>query len=232
VRATDARIVSSSSGRRVDHLGLDALDREGVGGGTRARQHAAIGDQADVSTRPPDGRAIEVDGPRVLGKARLLVLQTRVFEDQHRIRVREGGGEHAARIFDGGRGDDADPGNVRHPALETVGVLGRQLEPGAGGHADHEGDVELAVGHVEQGRRVVQDLVEGEQAEVHGHDLDDRPQTAQRRADSRPDEARFRERCIPDPLGAELGEQTAADAVGAAIGADVLAHQEDAIVRQ
>jgi len=41
-------------------------------------------------------------------------------------------------------------------------------------HADHERDVELTAGHVQQRGRVVEDLVEREQAEVHGHDLDDR----------------------------------------------------------
>ena len=90
--------------------------------------------------------------------------------------------------------------------------------------------VELAAGHVEQRRRVVHDLVEGEQAEVDRHDLDDGAHPAQRGADAGSDEGRLRQRRVADPLGPELLEQAQADRVAAAVAPDVLAHEEDSVV--
>ena len=82
----------------------------------------------------------------------------------------------------------------------------------------------------EQGGRVVQDLVEREQAEVDGHDLDDRAHPAERGADAGADEGRLRQRRVADPLGAELLEQAQAHGEAAAVAADVLAHQEHPLV--
>ena len=41
-------------------------------------------------------------------------------------------------------------------------MLRGQLPPGAGGHANHERNIELAAGHVQDRRRVIDDLVEGQ----------------------------------------------------------------------
>ncbi len=71
-------------------------------------------------------------------------------------------------------------------------MLRGHLAPGAGGHADDQGDVEPAPGHVQQRRFVVHELVEREQADVHGHDLDDRPHPGEGRTDARPDEGGLR----------------------------------------
>ena len=153
-----------------------------------------------------------------------------MLEQQHRVGVLERGPEHAARVLDGRRRDHLDPGDVRVPALQAVRVLRRELPAGAGGHPDHQRHVQLAAGHVREGRGVVEDLVEREQAEVHGHDLDDRPQPGERGADARADEAGLRERGVADPLGTELLEQPEADGEAAAVHPDVLAHQEDPVV--
>ena len=109
-------------------------------------------------------------------------------------------------------------------------MLGRQLAAGARRHADHEGHVHLAAGHVEQGGGVVHDLVEGEQAEVHRHDLDDGPHSADGGADARTDECRLRQRRVADALGTELVEQALAHGEAAAVPADVLAHEEHPLV--
>ena len=122
------------------------------------------------------------------------------------------------------------PGDVGVPALEAVGVLGAELAPGPGGHPDHDRHVELAARHVEQGRRVVHDLVEGKQAEVHRHDLDDGSHPAEGGADAGTDEAGLRQGRVPDALGPELLEQAQAHCVAAAVAPDVLTHEEDAFV--
>ena len=98
--------------------------------------------------------------------------------------------------------------------------------PAAGGHADHQRHRELPARHVRDRGRVVHDLVEREQAEVAGHDLDDRPQAGHRRADAGADEAVLGQRRVADALRAELLEQALGHGVAAAVLADVLAHHE------
>ena len=110
-------------------------------------------------------------------------------------------------------------------------MLRRKLPPHAGRHADDDWHGKLPARHVAQRRRGVHDLVDRQQAEVDGHDLDDRPHAAERRADASADERGLRKWRIADALFTEFVEQALADCEAAAVPADVLAHQEDARVR-
>jgi hypothetical protein len=109
-------------------------------------------------------------------------------------------------------------------------VLRRELAPGPGGHADDERDAELATRHVAQSGGVVEDLVEGEEAEVPGHDLHDRAHAGDGGADAGADEGRFRQRGVAHPIGPELLEQALGDGEAAAVAAHVLTHEEHSVV--
>jgi hypothetical protein len=89
---------------------------------------------------------------------------------------------------------------------------------------------ELPARHVPQGGGVVHDLVEREQAEVHRHDLDDRPHApiaapmpAPTNADSDSGVSRMRS-------GPNSSSSPSAHREAAAVGADVLAHEEHPLV--
>ena len=105
-------------------------------------------------------------------------------------------------------------------------MLGRKLAAGAGRHADHQRHAELVTRHVAHRGRGVEDLVEGEQAEVHRHQLDDRAHAGHRGADAGAGEAGLRQWRIADAFGAEFRQQALAHGIAAAIAADILAHQE------
>ena len=110
-------------------------------------------------------------------------------------------------------------------------MLRGDLAPGAGRHADHERDVNWPPDMCEMRGGVVHDLVERQQAEVDGHDLDDRAHAAQRGADAGADERRLRQRRVADALAARTpraGPCVTREA--AAVAADVLAHQEHPLV--
>ena len=81
---------------------------------------------------------------------------------------------------------------MRIPTFEAVRVLRRQLTPRASGHTNHQWNIELASGHMQDCRGVVDDLIQGQQTEIHCHDLHDRSDAAHRRADAGADEGRFR----------------------------------------
>ena len=116
---------------------------------------------------------------------------------------------------------------MRVPALETVRMLGRHLPATPCGHANHQRNGALATGHVAQGRCVVHDLVERQQAEIDGHDFDHRPQSTQRRTNARAHETRFRQRRIANTRFAKLGQQTFGDGIAPPITTDVLPHEKD-----
>ena len=88
----------------------------------------------------------------------------------------------------------------------------------------------MAAGHVAQLGGYVHDLVGGQQAEVDRHELDDGSQATEGGSDARADEDRFRDGRVLNAVLAELVDEALGDAVGAAVEADVLAHQEDALV--
>ena len=149
-----------------------------------------------------------------------------MLEDQDGVGLGEGREQEPARVGRRRGREHREAGDVRVPALEAVRVLRRELPAGAGRHADHERHAELAARHVPERRRVVDDLVERQQAEVDRHHLDDRAQAPERRADAGADERALRERRVAHAVGAELLQQAAAHRVGAAVAPHVLAHQE------
>ena len=85
---------------------------------------------------------------------------------------------------------------------------------------------------MEDGRGVVHDLVERQQAEVDRHDFDDRPHAVQRRTDSCADKRGFGKRSVTDTIGAELLKQPFTHRVASAVSADIFAHQKDARIAE
>ena len=122
------------------------------------------------------------------------------------------------------------PGTCRNSASRQCECVGPELVAGALGHAHDERHARLAAEHVVDVRGVVDDLVEGEQREVDRHQLDDRAQPGHRGADADADDRVLGDRRVAHAPLAELLEQAVGDLEGAAEDADVLAHQQHALV--
>src|ERR1700733_13774839 len=73
-------------------------------------------------------------------------------------------------------------------------------------------------------------LIHSQQPEVDSHQFDDRLEPAHRSADARADNCQFGDRSVPDAFFAVNGEQAVGDLERAAEVADLLAHDEDALV--
>ena len=109
-------------------------------------------------------------------------------------------------------------------------MLGRELPPSAGRHTNDQRDAELVARHVADGRRRIENLVEREQAEVHRHQFHNRAHTGHCRPNAGAGKPGFRKWGVADPLGPKLCKQSMADRVTAAISADILTHQKNALV--
>ena len=166
----------------------------------------------------------------LLGHFALGVVEHLALEEAHRVVVANRALEQALRVVRRARRDDLEARDVREPRLERLRVLRRELQRGAVRAAEHDRDVVLAARHVEQLRGRVEHLVEREQREVPGHELDDRAQADHRRADADAGEPELGDRRVDDAHLAEFLEQAFRDLVCALIDGDFLAHEEDAVV--
>ena len=214
---------------KVDDLDVHTLLRERSGRVEGAPDRRAVGDRCDVLP----GRRIAARAStlrRALADLALQRIQRRVLEQEHGVGILERGEQHPVSVGDRRRRQSLDARHVGIPPLEAVRMLGGHLAAAAGRHPHDQWNAELAARHVPDRGGVVHDLVERKQAEVDRHDLDDRPHPAHRGADPRADERRLAQGRVADPVGPELLEEPVGDRKGAAVAADVLTHEEDALV--
>ena len=172
----------------------------------------------------------ERDEVLLVGHLALGVVEHLALEHADRVVVADRALEQPLRVVRRAGRDDLEAGDVREPALPRLRVLRGELQRGAVRAAEHDRHLVLAARHVEHLRGGVHDLVEREQREVPGHELDDRAQPDHRRADADAGESELGDRRVDDAHLAELLEESLGDLVRALVDGDFLAHEEDAIV--
>ena len=157
----------------------------------------------------------------------LVAVEKLALEHEDRVVVADRGLEQSLGVARRRRRADFQTGDIRVKTFGGVRMGRAELVRRAVRAAEGDRDVELAARHGEHVRRVVHDLVEGDERKAEGHELDDRPQPDHRRADAEAGEAIFADRRVDDALRAETLEQSLADFVGAVVFGDFFAHQED-----
>ena len=162
---------------------------EGLGGAFGGDGHAGDPDDGDVGALAGDAGAAEVDEVLVaVGHLATDAVEGLVLDEDDGVLVADGGLEQAVGVGGGGGHGYEQPGDVQEERLEAVGVGGPELVAGALGHAHDERHADLPAEHVVDVGGVVDDLVEGEEGEVDGHELDDGAQPDHRGADADPDD--------------------------------------------
>ena len=106
-------------------------------------------------------------------------------------------------------------------------MLRRAAEPGAGRHPEHHRHRDRPAQHVAELRRLIDDLLHRQHREIAELELIDRPQAGQRRADRNARAAEFGNGGVHHPLLAVAADEIAGHAEGAAVKADILAHQQN-----
>src|SRR5918997_3826438 len=171
-----------------------------------------VGDERHVRALAGYARFAEGDGVVAFLYLALGPVEGAGLQEDHRVGVPYGRQHQALDVVGRYGGAHLEPREVAVHVLEGVGVLRAELDAAAVGAADDERNLDLPAGEVAHLRGVLDDLVRGQEREVPGHHLDDGPHAHHRHAHGRPREA-------------ALGDE-----VGAAVDADVLAHQDDALV--
>jgi hypothetical protein len=226
-RGQDRVDVERRERARVDHLDLEAVLRQRVGGLERLRDHAADRD---------DARDRAVSGDRGLAERyEVLALRHRPAPVQERLVLKEDDRvvrayralEQPLRVGRRRRDDDPEAGLVDEERVVAARVMCRGRAAGAHAAAQHDRDLQAAVRHVLQLRGLVDQLAHRVEDEVDEHEIDDRPGAARGRAGAHADEAALGDRGVAQPLRPVLLVQPERRLEVAAARADALADDED-----
>src|SRR4051794_24505292 len=216
---------------QVEHADGEALGRRALRRLLGDHDGGAVGDDRQVVALADDPRPARGDGEVLLGHLVLdQAVATQRLAEQDRVRVADGVGEHALGVACGGGHEHLEPGRPDVLRLVGIGVQFRGAHVAAERRADDHRHPEAALRAEPHPGHLAFDLVEGLAAEAQELQLGDGHEAAAGQADRRPDDGRLRERHVYDPVRAEARLQAVRGAEDAAVDADVLAEQDDALV--
>src|SRR5688500_2935648 len=229
--AEDGLGVERPQAADVDDVDRDPLAGEGLRRRETAMQHEPVGVHREVGAFALHVRGTERDREVPVGHRALhSAVGGLVLEEDDRVRIAQRRAQHPRDVARRARHDDLQAGHVRVERLDRLRVVEPAVDTCTPGHADDQGNAELAVRAVADARGLVDDLLEGRRAEVRELHLGDRTQPADRGPDRDPHDRRLRERRVDDPSGPELVDEALAHAEHAAARADVFAEQDVSLV--
>src|SRR5882762_10515691 len=225
-RFQNGRFVQGPERPQVEHFRRDVLLRELIRRFLGDGQGLGVTHERHVAALTLDFRLADRDDMLAVGHVALQVVEHFAFEHDDGIVVADRGLEESFGVGRRCGRNDLEAGNVGEPALPRLGVLRPELECGATRAPEHDGDPNLPTRHVQHLCRGIDDLVQREQREIPGHELDDRPEAAHGGADADPRESQLGDGRIDDALRPELLQQSAAHLVRALVDADFFTHQQ------
>ena len=157
-----------------------------------------------------------------------LAVENFVLQEHHRAWIADRRLEQALGVGGGVRRDHLEPGHMGVPGRVVLAVLRGDAGGSAVRPAEHDRAMHLAARHIERLGGRVDDVVDRLHGEVPGHELDDRLEPGEGRADADAGEAIFGDRRVDHARRAELVEQALGHFIGALVLADLLAHDEHA----
>ena len=168
-------------------------------GGQRLVDHPRDRDDRDVGAGAHDGGL--ADREHVVGRRlrALHAVEQPVLDEDHRVRVLDGGPQQAVGVGRRRRHDDGQPRDVGQQRLEALRVLAARRAPGAelGPHGQRH--LRRAAGHERQLGRLVEQLVEADAEEVEVHQLDHGAHPGHGRTDAEADDRRLGDRRVAHP---------------------------------
>ncbi len=151
-----------------------------------------------------------------------------MFQEEHRIRIGDGGQEQPLGVVRSRRHGDLDPRDMHHERLQALGML-RALSPTAPDDGPHdEGYAHLPAEHRPPLGRQVEQLIHGQIEKVAANMDVHRPQAAECGADGHAGHPAFRDRRVEDPLRPEPLDQVLGAAEDRLVIVDPDPHHDDA----
>jgi hypothetical protein len=223
-RAQQRRGIERLERAQVDHLGLDAVVRQGVGRLQAMADRLRVRDDREVDALANDLGAAERDDVLARRHVARRMGKRQVHEEEDRVVVADRCLEQALEVGRARRHHDLQPRGVDEHRLEVVVVLAADAPAGAGHRQDDEREAELAAGEIAKLAGAVDERVHRQRQERREQQVDDRAQPHRGGADGGAGDDRLGERRVADARGAELGDELGP------LGRDAFAEHDDARV--
>mmetsp|Transcript_15429 Transcript_15429/g.60299 ORF Transcript_15429/g.60299 Transcript_15429/m.60299 type:complete len:315 (+) Transcript_15429:104-1048(+) len=230
----DGADVQGADAAEVDHLHGDALLLQ-LGGGLQGLAHHAL----ERNNR--EVRALTLDLGLANGNNKLrveslladvegLVVEDLVLEHDDGVRVADGRLHEAACVLAVPGRDHLEAGHRAVPRSKALRVLRTHAAGGTVRPAEHDRAAQLATGHVSELGGRVDDVVDGLEGKVPGHELDDGLESRHASAHANTRKAGLGDGRVDDALDAKLLQQALGHLVGALVLGHLLAHDEHLLV--
>jgi hypothetical protein len=148
--------------------------------------------------------------------------------ENHRVVVTNRRFQQPLCIMRSGGRDHFQSRHVTKPGFQTLRMLSGKLVCCAAGSANYHGNRNLSSGHISNFGGIIDDLIQGQDAEIKGHQLDDRPQSSHGGPNSQAGKPRFGNRRIPHSFRSEFLDEPFTDLKGSLIVPDFFSYQKHA----
>src|SRR5215207_1703271 len=229
-RLDDGVLVERPQGSQVYDLGLEAVLRQCVSGPQAQVDLPAVGYEGNVGAFAGGARLAEGYGVVPIFDFAFGTVKGASFQEDHGVGVPDRRQHHALDVVRGHGRHDLETGEVSVEALQGVRMLGRELDASAVGAPDHERHLYLSAREIAHLGGVLDDLVRRQKREVPGHHLDYGAHPHHGHADRGAGKPVLRDRHVHYPLGPIFVVEAVGYEVGAAVDADILAHEDDVLV--
>src|SRR5215207_9496347 len=229
-RLDDGVLVERPQGSQVYDLGLEAVLRQCVSGPQAQVDLPAVGYEGNVGAFAGGARLAEGYGVVPIFDFAFGTVKGASFQEDHGVGVPDRRQHHALDVVRGHGRHDLETGEVSVEALQGVRMLGRELDASAVGAPDHERHLYLSAREIAHLGGVLDDLVRRQEREVPGHHLDYGPHPHHRHADRGARKPVLGDGHVHYPPWPVLVVEAIGYEVGAAVDADVLAHEDDVLV--
>ena len=202
-RLEDRLRVERRDRARIDHLGLDPLGRERLGGAERAVDRPRRGHDRHVASLAADRSLAERHEVLPVGHLAVLEREQIVVQVDDGVVVADRGRHQPLGVRCGRRHDDLQAGHAHEEPADRAGVLARPAGGEAEAGLEDERHLHLAAAHRAEARRLVDHLVHRDEHELGHVELDHGPVAGDRSADRHSDLGRLRDRRDAHAVAAE-----------------------------
>lgn len=218
----------------VDDLGADSLGLKKISSLESDANITREGDNSNISTLTHDLSLTDVNGEvgieDLLGHGESLSVENLTLEEDNWIRVTDRSLEETDGILGIIRSNNLETGAGSKPGGETLRVLGTDGSGGTVGSTEHNRDLDLTTGHVTGLGSRVDDVINGLEGKVHGHELTDGLQTSLSGTNSETGETHLGNRSINNSLLLELVDKSLGHLVSTMVTSNFLTKDEDLII--
>ena len=232
--SSDSVDIERADGTEVDDLSVDTLSSELLSGLKSSVETLGVGDDGDIGTLAHDlGLA---DGDEEIRAVELLTnsegstIHELGLEADNGVIITNSGLEETLGILSIIRSNDLETGDGAIPSSKALRVLSSDSGSSTVATTENDGDVHLTTRHVAGLSSRVDDVINGLEREVEGHELANGTKTTHGSTNGETSETHLSNRGVDHTLGTILLPETLGNLVGTIVLSDLLTEKENSLI--